>query len=93
MISIKKMLPVLFIVSFLSTSISFAGGDKVKKKVKVWGNCGMCNKTIINAATSIEGVISAKWNSDSKMLVVKFMSEQTDLDEIQKKIASVGYDT
>lgn len=92
MISIKKTFSVLFI-SILSVSLSYAGGDKVKKKIKVWGNCGMCNKVIVNAAKSIDGVISAKWNSDTKMMVVKYMNEQTNIDEIQKKIASVGYDT
>jgi copper chaperone CopZ len=59
----------------------------------VWGNCGMCNTKITTAAKSVVGVISAKWNSETKMMSVKYDSEKTNLDEIQKKIASVGYDT
>ena len=91
--SIKKTVPLIFIFSLLCATLSFSKGDKVKKKIKVWGNCGMCNKTIVNAAKSVEGVFYAKWSSESKILVVKFISEQTDMDKIQKKIASAGYDT
>ena len=93
MISIKNFFSLLFFISILSVSTSYAGGDKVKKKIKVWGNCGMCNKVIVDAAQSVEGVLSAKWSSETKMMVVKYKSDQTDIDEIQKKIASVGYDT
>ena len=53
----------------------------------------MCNKVITKAAMSVEGVISAKWSSETQKMSVKFYSDQTNLDEIQKKIASVGYDT
>lgn len=93
MISIKKTFPLLFIFSLLCSTLLFASGDKVKMKIKVWGNCGMCHKTIVSTVKSIDGVIFAKWSSETKILVVKFLSEQTDIDEIQKKIASVGYDT
>lgn len=68
-------------------------GDKAKEKFKVWGNCGMCEKKITKAAMSIEGVVSAKWSPETQKMVVKFHSDQTTLDDIQKKIASVGYDT
>jgi copper chaperone CopZ len=93
MISFKKAFSLLFFVSILSMSVSYAGGDKVKKKIKVWGNCGLCNKVIVTTAKSIDGVLSAKWNSETKMMVVKYKSDLTYIDEIQKKIASVGYDT
>lgn len=69
------------------------GGDKVKEKFKVWGNCGMCNKKITTAAKSVEGVLSAKWSSETQMMVVKFNSELTTLEDIQMKIAAIGYDT
>jgi len=69
------------------------GGDKVKEKFKVWGNCGMCNEIITTTAKSVDGVLSAKWSPEKKIMVVKFDSEKTTLDDIQKKIASVGYDT
>ena len=89
---IYKLTSVL-LITFLVSSVAYAGGDKVKEKFRVLGNCGMCNTKIITAANSVEGVISAKWNSEKEIMVVKFHSEKTNVDEIQKKIASVGYDT
>jgi len=90
--SVKLILAVVF-TFLMFQNTSYAGGTKSKEKFKVWGNCGMCNTKITTAAKSVEGVISAKWNSETKMMSIKFYSEETNLDEIQKKIASVGYDT
>lgn len=88
-----KFKSALLLFTLLIVSTAYAGGDKVKEKFKVWGNCGMCNEKIVTAAKSVDGVFSAKWSSETQMMVVKFNSELTNLEDIQKKIASVGYDT
>jgi copper chaperone CopZ len=59
---------------------------------KVWGNCGMCKKTIENAL-AIRGVINAEWNEETQMITVIFKPKSISLSEIHKKIAAVGYDT
>jgi periplasmic mercuric ion binding protein len=59
---------------------------------KVWGNCGMCKKTIEGAAKN-SGATFASWNADSKQLTVKYASAKTSADKIQKAIAKTGYDT
>jgi copper chaperone CopZ len=59
---------------------------------KVFGNCGMCKKRIEKAAQS-EGVASAEWNKDTKMLTVVYDSVKISNDQIQKNVASVGHDT
>ncbi|MCF8370514.1 MAG: cation transporter [Bacteroidales bacterium] len=61
--------------------------------VKVWGNCEMCKKTIEKAANSVEGVSKAKWSVKKKILTVSYNADATSLDAIEKKVASVGYDT
>ena len=58
---------------------------------KVWGNCDMCKETI-EGSLKVDGVVSADWNTDSKMITVSFDSTKISLDQIQKHIASVGYD-
>jgi copper chaperone CopZ len=68
-------------------------GNLIKEKIKVSGNCEMCKTTIEKAANSVDGVKMARWNPETKMLKVKFYEGTTDLDEIQKAIATVGYDT
>ncbi len=89
----KSVIMFSFALCLMAPFTGFAKGDKVKEKFKVWGNCGMCNEKITKAAMSMDGVISAKWSSETKEMVVKFYSNQITLDDIQKKIASVGYDT
>lgn len=58
---------------------------------KVWGNCGMCKKTIEGAAKT-NGATFAEWNEDSKMLTVKYAAAKSSDDKIQKGIAAAGYD-
>jgi copper chaperone CopZ len=59
---------------------------------KVWGNCDMC-KARIEKAAKIEGVSKVDWNKDTKILTLAYNPSVVTLDDIQKKIASVGHDT
>lgn len=82
---------VLFIGIF-ATSQSFAQKNTTNETIKVWGNCGMCQKTIEKSAKSA-GASSASWNEDTKLLSVSFKSKKTSLAQIQQSIAKAGYDT
>jgi len=79
-------------VCVLGTMTLFAQADK-KEKFKVAGNCGMCETRIEKAANAVEGVTSAEWDKETKMIVVSFNPDETGKDEIQKAIAKVGHDT
>ncbi len=72
---------------------SFLFGQNSTEKFKVYGNCGMCESRIEKAAKSVEGVSSADWNKETKMIEVTFDSSKTDLDSIHKAIAKAGHDT
>jgi mercuric ion binding protein len=58
---------------------------------KVWGNCEMCKETI-ESSLKAEGISSADWSTESKMISVSYDKKKISLDQIQKNIASVGYD-
>lgn len=58
---------------------------------KVWGNCDMCKETI-ETSLKVEGISKADWNVDSKILTVSYDTTRITLDQIQKNVASVGYD-
>lgn len=60
---------------------------------KVYGNCGMCKSRIEKAAKSVEGVTTADWNKETKMIEVSFDSSKTAIDKVHKAIAKVGHDT
>ena len=57
------------------------------------GKCGMCKKRIENAALGLEGVQSASWDVESKVLAVKYDPATVTEADIQKQVAGVGHDT
>ncbi len=59
---------------------------------KVWGNCGMCKETI-EASLSADGIKYKSWDSETKVMKISYDTAKISLDEIQKRIAAVGYDT
>ncbi len=65
----------------------------VESEFKVWGNCGMCKKTIENSLKEAPGVVSADWNKDTKMMTLVFDTTKTDVRSVQEQIATSGYDT
>ena len=54
--------------------------------VKVYGNCGMCEKTIEKAAWE-KGVSQADWNKDTKMATITYDATKTSQADILKRIA------
>lgn len=83
---------ILFFVMFTALSVKAQRTKKQTETFKVFGNCGMCEKTI-ESALIIKGISSAEWDKDTKMITVKFNPKKVTLPTIHQKIASVGYDT
>jgi len=84
-----KIFSVIAICLTLATS-SFA--QSKTDNIPVSGNCGMCKNNIEKAAKKA-GATSADWNTESKILTVKYNSSTTNAAKIQQSIAAVGYDT
>lgn len=61
--------------------------------VKVYGNCGMCERRIEGALNELEGVRSAAWDSATGMLSVTYETKKVTLLQVEEKVASVGHDT
>lgn len=64
----------------------------VKSTFKVWGNCGMCEKTI-EKSLGRAGVHSADWDKETKMIDVVYDPKKITLEQVHASIAEVGYDT
>lgn len=82
-------------VSIMALSMTSAFGqikNATTETVKIYGNCGMCEKTIENAGTS-KKVASVDWDKETKMATLTYDAKQTSKDEILKKIALAGYDS
>lgn len=88
----KKIIRTTFtFLGLMMATISFA--QMKTEKIKVSGNCGMCKKHIEGALTKKDGVTKAFWNKETKVLTVTYDTKKITNDEIQKKVAAVGYDT
>jgi copper chaperone CopZ len=81
----------LFAMFVLGTFTVFAG--QKTEKIEVNGNCGMCETRIEKAAKSLEGVSSADWDSETKIMEVSYDDVLASTQQIQTAIAMAGHDT
>ena len=87
----KAKLASFVVVFLIATTAVFAQSKTVK--FKVYGNCGMCEKRIEKAASSVEGVKKADWDVKTKMIEVQLDSTKTDVHKVHMAIAKAGHDT
>lgn len=64
-----------------------------KESIKVYGNCGMCQRRIEGALADVAGISEASWDMETKMLTVKYDGKKISSMQIQQKVAAVGHDT
>ena len=98
-----KTIKILFaiMIAFISTQSVNAQTSKVGKTaavktqtIKVYGECGMCQSRIEKVASKVAGIRSARWDENTLLLTIKYdATNATAVDDVQKKIASVGHDT
>ncbi|HMQ07570.1 MAG TPA: heavy-metal-associated domain-containing protein [Saprospiraceae bacterium] len=60
--------------------------------VKVYGNCGMCKKTIEKAG-NIGGIVKVDWSKETQLATISFDSTAIAVNEILIRIANAGYDS
>lgn len=87
----------MFLLAFALIQLtSFAQSEKSVKtetvEFKVYGNCGMC-KSRIEKALTVDGIESATWDTDSKLVKVVFNSDIISVDKLHQLVAGVGHDT
>ena len=67
--------------------------DEKTEKFTVYGNCGMCERTIENSLKNVDGVSKGDWDRETDVMTVVYNPKKISLDEIKQKIADVGYDS
>ena len=82
----------LLALVFITLTTVTAQTEK-KETFKVSGNCGMCETRIEKAAKSVDGVQSADWDKETKMIDVKFKSDEVEIHKVHMAIAKAGHDT
>ena len=63
------------------------------EKIKVNGQCDMCENRIETAVKTLDGVGSAQWDRSTKSLTVSYDDKKTSMQKIQTSIAMAGHDT
>ena len=66
--------------------------NAITEEVKIYGNCGMCEKTIEEVGNN-KKIAQVDWNKDTKMATLTYDAKKTNKEEILKRIALVGYDS
>ncbi len=91
----KMKLIILYIITVVLTlSISSCEAQIPNAKtveVNVYGNCGMCRKTIERAGNK-KNKARVEWNSETKKATITYNAKRTSVDKILKRIANAGYD-
>ena len=84
----------LLVITILLSTVTCNAQIKnsTTETVKIYGNCGMCEKTIEKAG-NVKKVASVEWNKDTQMATLTYDAKKTNKDEILKRIALSGYDS
>jgi copper chaperone CopZ len=80
----KMLVAITVLLSFTSCEAQIKNAKT--ETVKIYGNCGMCEKTIEKAG-SINNIAKVDWNVDTKMATITYDSKKTNQDAILKSIA------
>ena len=75
----------------LTVKTEKVSGPQLKSVFKVWGNCETCKDAIENSLRA-DGITSADWDMETKLIAVTYDSTKINLDKIEQNIAAVGYD-
>lgn len=89
--SISNILVAITLLLSFTTSNAQIKNAKTET-LKIYGNCGMCEKTIEKAG-SIKNIAEVDWNKDTKMATLTYDAKKTNQNEILKRIALAGYDS
>jgi copper chaperone CopZ len=87
---LKAFVALTLLLSFTACNTQIKNAKT--ETVKIYGNCGMCEKTIEKAG-NIKDVATVDWDKDSKMATLTYDAEKTNQAEILKRIALSGYDS
>jgi copper chaperone CopZ len=93
-----KVFGAILLSLLVSAGLSAQTGKKDGKpelkteSFKANGACGMCKNRIENGL-KMEGISKAEWSKETKMVTVSYEPSKVSLDDIKKKVASLGHDT
>jgi copper chaperone CopZ len=89
------MKPMILILAFAFGGAYAQTGNQDQTNTtefKVYGECGMC-KARIEKSLKTDGISSAAWDKERKVLKVEYLPAVIKVEAIHKLVANVGHDT
>ncbi len=80
------------IAIFLFIGFTVKAENKLEK-IRVKGQCDMCENRIETAVKSLDGITSAQWDKSNKILTVSYDDKKTTSQKVQTSVAMAGHDT
>ena len=81
---------------FINDALAQKSVSDTKVKIDtftVYGNCGMCKRTIEGSLATTKGVSYGIWDQETHVMTVKYKTKKINLDQIKQIIADAGYDS
>jgi periplasmic mercuric ion binding protein len=94
--TISLFVTILFLAAIAINSSAQSGtkasGQQKTEAFKVWGKCDMC-KNRIEKGLKMDGISKAAWDEKTQLATVTYDPAKTNIDAMEKKLASIGHDT
>jgi len=90
--SILKVSAVILFVAFMNIASAQSNSKKQTAVIQTSAICESCKTRIETNLLEMKGVISADLNLTDKKVTVIYNPTKTSIDDIRKKISSIGYD-
>lgn len=87
----NTLLAIVSLILIVLPSCGMKIENAVTETAKVYGNCGMC-KELIEKTGNEPGASKVVWNQATQVATITYNPSKTNMDEILKRIAAVGYD-
>jgi len=81
---------IVIVLSVLSIHLTNAQ-EIAKAEIQTSAICEMCKETILYDLTFTKGIKDVDLNLENKVVTVEFKDNKITLDEIRKRISSLGY--
>lgn len=89
----RSKVKIILFVAAVFGGLTLTNAQEKTSEFEVLGNCNGCKKRIEKAANSVDGVASANWNKDTKIIQLTYDSDKASLEDVSQAINYIGHDT
>ena len=88
----KHIILIIATTLLISTGVSAQKNKLTEVKITTSAICDMCKKRIEDGLYTQKGIVEAKLDLGTKVVIIKFRASKITVDALRKYISSLGYD-